>query len=194
MIKWLAQLTPASAACENGLMPRLDCQSGDFQNTWHIERRGTSLWLGREEDGNELIRLATVRQLMQIVDQCAAECTATMGWAFSPVMIPASDLSSLLRRWDETAEPPVLSIIDLQIGDAQHVTSGLKAFIGHEIAAHFDEESKSREAARNLARLSRHALMHGHIDILAQYFLPDGEPLAMTWSSAPEPGMVTIVL
>ena len=195
MIKWLAQLVPWTAACEDALTQGLKRPVVDLQDRLHIKRLGTVLWLGTESEDEELLHLSTVRQAMQIVDQCAAECTAVMRWAFSSVRVSVNELAPLLRRWDETSEPPILSIIDLQIGDAQHMTNGLKVFIGHEIAARFADENKSRDAARSLARLSRYALIHGRIDPSIEYHLLDGHPLDLKWTGAEEPEkLVTIVL
>ncbi len=128
---------------------------------------------------------------MQSADQSGAERDATLAWSFSPVMLRVADLTALLHEWDQTGDPPILSIISMTLGTDRHETKGLAGFIGYELAAHVATADTSRDAARNLARLARHALVNGGLDRSTAYEGVEGQQLHLDWST---PDMVTIRL
>ena len=137
---------------------------------------------------------ATIRTIMKCAIDSRLGSNAKITWAFSSVAVSVGDLGAMLSRWDDTGEPPLLSIIALDIGADRHVTRGMAAFTGYEFAAQFSDSSQSRDAARNLARLARHALVTGDLRRDVDYEGIDGRPLQLMWhdiSNAPR--MVTIV-
>lgn len=95
------------------------------------------------------------------------DCPATLEW-FSGVTVAGADARALVARWTATGEPPALSIVRLDLAaadaaDMRHRSFGLGAFAGHEIAIACSRADQRAHAARLLARLVRHALMHGPI-------------------------------
>jgi hypothetical protein len=101
---------------------------------------------------------------------------ATLTFTFSDCQVPSAVAKGLLESWVETGEPPVLSIVKLQLGnqDAGHLTHGLTAFAGLELAAEFHDEQHSQDAARDLARLARYVLMTGAIDTRKEFIGVNG--------------------
>jgi hypothetical protein len=128
-----------------------------------------------------------------------AECYLT--WAASSLVIPGTEVNVLLARWAESGEPPVLSIIDLELerridGGFEHRTIGLRPFADQEICARFGSVRESESAARILARLARHALSHGPISPGFRFFTPDRQLLTLEWNPSDNDNqtMVTIIL
>lgn len=159
-----------------------------------IERQGNIVRLGVADTAAKLT-LQIVHSIMQTVDQSTVRRDAKLIWSFSSVSIVVSDLRALLDRWDDSGEPPLLSIIALVLGEARHVTRGLAAFVGHEIAAQFADPKQSRDAARNLARLARYAIVNGGLAKDATYEAIDGHSLRIDWSHSNKPvSMVNILL
>lgn len=116
-------------------------------------------------------------------------------WRFSGLSTEVSQLPTLLARWQETGEPPLLSIIDLTLGHSRHFTRGMAAFVEFELAVIFHGPVYSRLAARNLARLARYALMHGGLSQDSCYEATDGSTMRLIWSDDASPeNMVTIDL
>ena len=70
----------------------------------------------------------------------------------------------------------------------------MAAFTGLEFAVEFTDWARSREAARNLARLARDALIKGNIERTTKYEAIDGRLLRLLWQDGSQsPAMVTIV-
>lgn len=147
---------------------------------------------GRDPDTP--LSASTIRTIMELAVDSRLSSTAQITWVFSSVVLSVCDIGAALSRWDDTGEPPLLSIIAIDIGHESHVTRGMAAFTGYEFAARFSDPSQSRDAARNLARLARHAMLMGELRQDADYEAIDGHPLRLTWQDSPgEPRMVTIV-
>jgi hypothetical protein len=142
-----------------------------------------------------LLTIEVVRGIMDCINDRAPDGTGNVIWAFSSVAIPVADLCTILDRWNTTGEPPLLSIVALEIESNQLATRGLAAFIGYEIAARFGDQAKSRSAAQIVSRLARHALMHGGLAADAAYEAVDGQRLRLDWSArSAAQAVVTIVL
>ncbi len=147
------------------------------------------------ESGTGLLSLTTIRHVLWIAEASSGDMQFRLTWHFSSVTIQSTDVRALRERWDETNEPPLFSIIDLKMGGRRHVTHGLAEFAGHELAAEFSDPARSRDAARVLARLARHALTNGGLVREIAYEGWDGHPLRLVWPD--ELGgsiMVTIIL
>lgn len=145
-------------------------------------------------DGHGPLLLADVRAVMHGIADCAVKSDTRLVWRFSSLSVSHAELCSLSTRWDETGEPPLLSFIGVDLGARRHLTRGMAAFIGYEIAAEFDDRSLARHAARNLARLARHALMHGGLAPDESYQATDGTRLGLTFADDDSlPKLVTIV-
>ena len=159
-----------------------------------IERRGDEIWLG--VTGKDARPSAdSIYAIMESVASSAVSRDAKLVWLFSAVAVRVAELSLLLDRWRETGEPPLLSIIALDLADTRHVTVGLEAFCGFELAATFCDSCQSRDAARNLALLARHALMKGGLAPDAAYRAIDGRILRLEWSpTTTSPDLITIIL
>ena len=146
------------------------------------------------EGANTRLTVAMIHAILLGVGRGGLRADAKIIWAFSSVEIVIRDLSVILERWRDTNEPPLLSIIALHLGDERHVTSGMAAFTGLEFAVEFTDWARSREAARNLARLARYALIKGNIERTTKYEAIDGRLLRLLWQDGPQsPAMVTIV-
>jgi hypothetical protein len=136
-----------------------------------------------------------IRHVLWIAEALSGGVQFRLTWEFSSVAIQSTEIRALRDRWDETDEPPLLSIIDLQMGERRHATHGLAVFGGHELAVEFDDRERSRDAARILARLARHALMNGGLARNLGYEGLGGRPLRLVWpDEVCLPAMVTIVL
>jgi hypothetical protein len=184
----------------NAFLASLDLGDGDHDYdfvTHHdlvIERHDNIVWLGVKETETKLT-LKILHRIMQLVGHSAVRRDAKLMWSFSSVAIEVADLCALLDRWNETGEPPLLSIIALVLGDDRHVTRGMAAFVGYEIAAHFADPAQSRDAARNLARLARQAIINGGLAEDATYEAVDGHPLRIDWGHRDDAAsMVNILL
>lgn len=90
----------------------------------------------------------------------------TVTLRFSGVQTPASDMANIVGRWAETSEPPVMTLIGFRAVEnaSSHITNGLTSIIGRELAVHYRSPKFERDALRDLARLTRHALMGGEVD------------------------------
>jgi hypothetical protein len=124
-------------------------------------------------------------KIMQWVAQHPGAAKTRLMWTFSSVAVDVSELPSLLDRWIETGEPPILSIIALEIGPHRHTTRGMDVLVGFELAAEFRDSSQSRDAARTLARLARFALMNGGLTADSRFESADGRLLHLNWRDAP---------
>lgn len=145
-------------------------------------------------DHDELVTLALAREMFTWAAAASKDIEFRFVWMSSQVETASTDLSVLQCRWDETEEPPVLSIIALELGQRLHVTRGLAPFVGHEVAVRFAKFEQSRDAARSVVRLARAALMNGPIVRHCDYEGIDGRTLDLHWSDDGEtPAMVTIV-
>jgi hypothetical protein len=89
--------------------------------------------------------------------------SASLTLLFSGQTIQSADAAGLVETWQETHEPPVLSIIALVLGEPQvgHMTHGLSSFVDYELSTRFSDPAHSRDAARDLVRLARYVLAHG---------------------------------
>jgi hypothetical protein len=159
-----------------------------------IERQDNIIRFGITEAAAPLT-LRNIYSVMHLVAQSSIRRDTKLVWAFSSVAIEVAELPALLDRWDETREPPLLSIIALDLGKHRHVTRGMAALVGYEIAATFNESVHSHDAARNLARLARYAIMNSGLVVDAKYESVDGRLLNLDWCDhASSPAMVTILL
>jgi hypothetical protein len=183
MITWFARIEPCDDATHRDVGARLGLL---------VKQDGDGLLVGVERQN---LTVSMLRSTMRSIALSRVSHDAMLIWAFSSVAIPVVDLARLLQRWDETGEPPVLSIIALDSQKNSHVTRGLAALVGHEFAVRFDRRSHVRNAARNLIRLARYAMMNGGLARDVIYEGVDGEVLRLEWAdSATSPVMVTIVL
>lgn len=158
-----------------------------------IWQEGKAWYFGLPESRGQL-RIDDVHAIMQCVACSTASHDLSLRWRFSSITVPCSELPTLLTRWDETGEPPVLSIIGVDLGDCRHSTRGVAAFIDYEIAAEFRDPPQARDAARNLVRLARRAIMHGLSDD-DTYHAADGTTFVLTWSVERSPTkLITISL
>ena len=159
-----------------------------------IDRQGKIVRLGIK-NAAALLTLTNLYSVMLYVERSAVSRSAKLIWSFSSIAVVVADLRPLLDRWDETGEPPILSIIALDIGDNRHLTRGLWAFVGYELAVKFDAPLQSRDGARNLVRLARYAIMNGGLTDEAVYQAIDGKALRLDWSERGKPtALVTILL
>lgn len=173
-----------------------DCAAVDFESDRHLllERRGDEIWFGVERDGVRLL-IESIYAIMRSVVTSTVCRDAELVWLFSSVAVRVADMPLLLARWRETGEPPLLSIIALDLAETRHGTVGLKAFCGFELAATFRDSFQSRDAARNLALLARHVLMKGGLAQDVAYRAIDGDILRLDWSpTTASPDLITIVL
>lgn len=110
-------------------------------------------------------KLLCAKALMMLLADLPADETTSLTFLFSGQTTQANDVPALLQQWNDTGDPPVLSIIALVLGAERvgHQTHGLAAFVGYELAAGFSDETFSRDAARDLARLARYILMSGDV-------------------------------
>ena len=183
MITWIARIEPCDDATARDIGVRLDL---------FVKRDGDALLLGIE---HQTLTVSILRSTMRTIEQSRGADDATLVWAFSSVAIPVAGLTRLLRRWDESDEPPVLSIIGVDSKTNSHATRSLTALVGHELVARFDWSRQSRNAARNLVRLARYAMMNGGLARDVDYEGVDGEVLRLDWADgATSPVMVTIAL
>lgn len=181
---WLASVTPVVGP-HNGLYEA---------RLHHIARRdGDTIWLGTRAE--RPMPATVLLELMLMVDALVVNRSASLTWAFSSIVVPVADLRGLAEAWGSTGEPPVVSIIDLQLGDDRHLTHGLIPFLGHELEVRFGDPVIARDAARNLMRLARHALATGELLRRLDYTGVDGEALELRWSMDDNRTiMVTILL
>lgn len=163
---------------------------------WRINQIDNDLWIGLGPCNTPTpFTVATVKDLLASIETIFGDVTWTLRWAFSSVEIASTELSGLLRRWEETGEPPVLSIMTVELGKEQHVTDGLAQFAGHELAVRFGNPDLTRKAARSLIRLARYALMTGGISRNVVYEEINGCALHLEWpNDGSDLNMVTIVL
>ena len=185
MIRWFASLEPRDEGrtCDLGRLDGLI-----------VDASSDAIIFGVDND-DEFLSAVYLKAVMQWVRRSQIDDGAKLHWQFSSVAVPVVEMANLLQRWDETGEPPILSIIDLVVGQDQHVTGGMADFVGYEIAARFGAPEQSRDAARILGRLARHALMNGGLDRAVAYEGFDGRALRLDWTECSDkPKMVTIIL
>jgi hypothetical protein len=191
MITWLAQVEPNDV---EQLRPFCARWADQLEADVRAECVVAGVRVGIE-GGTGLLSLATIRHVLSIAEALSGGIEFRLTWDFSSVAIPSTDIRALRERWDETDEPPLLSIIDLRMSTRHHITHGLAVFAGHELAVSFDEPERAREAAGALARLARHALMNGGLTRNLIYEGLDGKPLRLVWPDEPcSPAMVTMFL
>ena len=163
---------------------------------------GTRLVVRRDENVMRIglhencgvLRLEDVRAVMQYIDQNVVTPGLSFVWRFSSCSAMCTEFAELLTRWEETGEPPLLSFIGFDLGVRRHTTRGMAAFTGYEITADFLDPSRARFAARNLARLARHALMHGGLSRDEAYEATDGAIVRLAWPGQGSlPKLVTVV-
>ncbi len=181
MIKWFGTLKP----CYKGRTFALGRLDGLIVNA-----SSDTIIFGVDNE-DEFLTAESLKGVMRWILQSHINDGAKLHWRFSSVVMPVVELANLLQRWDETGEPPLLSIIDLVVGEDQHLTGGMAAFVGYEIAAQFSTPEQSRDAARILGRVARHALMTGGLDRATVFEGFDGQALRLDWD---KPKMVTIIL
>jgi hypothetical protein len=157
-----------------------------------VDRRDDAFYFGVSADKG-LLCSEKIRAIMQTVAQGGLDQDARLVWLFSSVDVPVAQLDQLLARWVETGEPPLLSIIGLSLGDRRHCTRGMAAFVGYEIAVAFSDPLRSRNAARNLVRLARHAFINGGLDRSARYEAIDGTPLDLRWPDTTDAAFVVTI-
>jgi hypothetical protein len=194
MIKWLASVASCHEETGQALIDAWTRGSGRSPNKAIGDCHGSEVRLGIETV-DPLLQLPLVRSVMNCVDGSAVDRGATLVWTFSSVAVTIGTLRTLLDAWDETGQPPVLSIVGLELGDHRHDIIGVEAFAGHKLSAEFVDPARSRDAARNLARLARHAVVNGALDRRAVYEGVESRVLSLRWPpDAGSPDMVTIVL
>lgn len=153
-----------------------------------------NIYFGLRENCEQLL-LDDVYQVMRCVAQSVVAPDASLTWRFSSLSVRCAELEGLLARWEETREPPLLSFIGLDLSDRGHTTRGMTAFIDSELAVEFREPSRTRYAARNLARLARYALMRGGLSRDESYQATDGGLMHISWSDdATASKLITISL
>lgn len=135
-----------------------------------------------EERLHPALTVGHIRGALDILAAMPVRDVLEFRWTFSNVAIEPRDAASLLQRWVETGEPPVLSIIALHLeeileNDRTHYTHGLHAFVGHELAISLQNGLRSRDAAGLLAKVARHALKRGPIAVGARFAGSDGTQL-----------------
>lgn len=145
-------------------------------------------------DSRGLLQLEDVRAVMLYIAQNVVTHGRRLVWLFSSRSVICTEFADLLTRWEETGEPPLLSFIGFDLGSRRHTTRGMAAFTGYEITADFLDPSRARYAARNLARLARHALMQGGLSRDEAYEATDGAILRLVWHDKESlPKLVTVV-
>jgi hypothetical protein len=177
MIIWLADVEPNDLGQLRQFCARW---AGQIEADVIAERVDAGVRVGIE-GGTGLLSLTTIRHVLWIAEALSGGVEFRLTWDFSSVAIQSTEIRTLRDRWDETDEPPLLSIIDLQMGERRHATHGLALFAGHELAVEFDDPGRSRDAARILARLARHALMNGGLARNLVYEGLGGHPLRLVW-------------
>jgi hypothetical protein len=194
MINWLADVGPCAEESAEALLKAWTHHNIDGATRVVGNNSGGVVRLGIDGDAAH-IRLSDTRLVMQCVASNIRDRDARLVWTFSAVEIEIGDLQGLIEEWREADQPPVLSIVALNLGKHQHTIGGAEAFIGHQLSAEFSNPASSRDAARNLAILARHAMVTGTLDRHAIYEGVDRRVLTLKWSSdAESPAMVTIVL
>ena len=140
--------------------------NGDAQTLIVEPRADGRAWIGQSA--------SATRQPDQLIGDILELFIATAGFSqnnglrikllFSGVETRLADLQAIIDRWIETGEPPVMSIIGFRIAekDSEHITVGLKPFVGGKLAVFCRNCVFERDALRDLARLVRHILMGGN--------------------------------
>ena len=154
--------------------------------------------LGDQQGRVDTVRIdliTSVHALLNLVQAQVIQRFETLEWCFSGVCLTYDEAMSAAQSWAGTGEPPVLSIIAIKIGQEAHDTMGLEPLIGYELQIKFANTSLSRDAARNLARLARHALSNKGLDRRVVFEGVGGVMLRTRWPSIDASGQpVTIFL
>ena len=188
MIKWLASIEPCSLESISAWRDQLT--SEDFC----IEVEDLRLRIGLQNEV-ERLSISVIKTLMAAVSALPAVNEAQLLWYFSGQTVAVANIPKILAAWVQEDDLPMLSIIQLELGDRVHRTCGLTAFAGFECAAHFERSQDFREAAINLGLLARRALLYGVLNPDARYEGFNGCALAIDWPEENGPdAVVTIVL
>lgn len=194
MIKWIATIEPCIDEQGRSLITDWKDRMPEDSATFIGMIDGKVARLGVETMA-PFMNLSHVRAVMHCVQASGVDRDAALVWSFSLVRVVVNALTDLQREWDESGQPPILSIIGLQFGDHQHEADGIRAFVGYRLAARFGDPAQSRDAARNLMRLARHAMVHDGLDPLTTYEGVDQRGLLLEWHpDTAAPDLVTIVL
>lgn len=142
---------------------------------------------GRDKESG-VVSLPEIAFALRILDALSVVAEVVLTWEHVNIAIEGHVARALLNRWSETEEPPALSIVSLELDVSQadafrHLSHGLRAFTGQEIAFEFVSLEDSQEAARLLARVIRYALMHGPVSEAASFRSLDGIQLHATTES-----------
>jgi hypothetical protein len=175
---WLAEIESEAELAERTFCRLTDtlCQLSDqlviAPAGMRMLRIGHRFW----DDASPSDKLLCVSSALAAAATFNAHDPAKLTFTFSDCQIPSAAAEGLMESWAETGEPPVLSIVKLRLGNqnAGHMTRGLAAFAGLELAAEFRDEQYSRDAARDLARLARYVLMTGAIDARKEFIGVNG--------------------
>jgi hypothetical protein len=178
MIKWLVTIGPCDEQTAVRLMTGWLGADADPALERTSDHVGTNVRLGVDK-GDALIGLLLVKSVMASIAENANDRDLTLTWEFSQVSVAIVNLPILLDQWEDSGQPPVLSIVALELGKSSHHVRGVEAFAGHRLSVNFGDPAQSREAARNLARLARYALVNGAIDDQLAYEGVNGEILAL---------------
>jgi hypothetical protein len=175
---WLAEIESEAELAERTFCRLTDtlCQLSDqlvvAPAGMRMVRIGHRIWDGASPSD----KLLCVSSALTAAATFDVDDPATLTFTFSDCQVPSASAKRLLESWVETGEPPVLSIVKLRLGNqnAGHMTRGLAAFAGLELAAEFRDEQYSRDGARDLARLARYVLMTGAIDTRKEFIGVNG--------------------
>jgi hypothetical protein len=129
--------------------------------------KAVTLYCSAKSDNQFGVGLDNVYDALSLLMSFEERGGATLTWSASELSIASADAAKLLARWDETREPPTLRIIRLawddRKADEQFIeTFGLIPFSGQEVEI-WSRGDNPEYAARTLARIARHVLLHGPI-------------------------------
>jgi hypothetical protein len=114
------------------------------------------------------LTLDDVRVAITVLQYVASRRACRLTWRTSEIVVESDIAGTLLTRWAETNEPPILNIVRIcwdhnKATPETLTTLGLFPFVGQEIRVQFHPPRDDHYAARTIARLARHALMAGPI-------------------------------
>jgi hypothetical protein len=128
------------------------------------------------------LTLNDVRVAISVLKYVASWRACRLTWRTSEIVVESDMAGTLLTRWAETNEPPILNIVRICWDHSEATpetltTLGLFPFVRQEIRVQFHPPHGDHYAARTLARLARHALMEGPIADGHKFAGIDGETL-----------------
>jgi hypothetical protein len=194
MIKWLARVESGDLAgvLDGFLRCRRSCPLSSIDLL--AEKTDDHVRVGIDNNV-DLLPLAVAHRIFACAASLSTDIDFKFLWISSSIETRSTELPGLIGRWNETEEPPVLSLLALELGEWRHLTRGLTMFAGRDLEVRFSQAERSRDAALSLARLARYALMTGVIARDRAYEGIDGRALRLDWhDDLKSSTMVTIVL